>query len=88
MLTCTSTGSPATNVLWTFNGNRISSTNNQRYVEGKSVIDRRTSTYSNTLEISEEFEDIVGEYSCQVQNQLGLSNKVTREIKGVNFFYK
>lgn len=84
MLTCTSTGSPATDILWTFNEKPISSTSSPQYIEGKSVANRHTSTYSNTLEISEEFEVIVGEYSCQVQNQLGLSNKFTREIKGVS----
>ena len=81
-LTCVSTGSPATVVMWTYDETPISSMNSTQYISRKVIIDRRKSTYSNTLEISGSFVDIVGKYTCQVKNQLGVSNKVTREIKG------
>ena len=81
-LTCLSTGSPATVALWTYDEEPISSMNSTQYISRKDIIDRRKSTYSNTLKISGSFEDIFGEYTCQVRNQLGVSNKVTREIKG------
>ena len=81
-LTCLSTGSPATVALWTYDEEPISNMNSTQYISRKVITDRRKSTYSNTLEISGSFEDIVGEYTCQVRNRLGVSNKVTREIKG------
>ena len=83
-LVCNSTGSPATNVLWTFNDEPIStSLNNLLHIsESKVVVDRQKSTYSSILNINGSFEDIVGQYSCQVRNKLGISDKVTKAIKG------
>ena len=83
-LVCNSTGSPATSVLWTFNDKPVSASHgNSRYTsERKVVTDRKKSSYSSVLNINGSFEDIVGQYSCQVRNQLGASSKVAKEVKG------
>ena len=85
-LVCNSTGSPPTTVLWTFNNEPITvshgNSRSQYSDETKAVIDRKKSSYSSMLNINGSSEDIVGQYSCQVRNQLGASSKVTKEIKG------
>ena len=80
-LTCNSTGSPATEVFWFFNNESLSDSNSTSYEITKVLTDRKTSGYSSMLKVNGSLEDIVGEYSCQVSNQLGESNIVTREIK-------
>ena len=59
-LTCTSTGSPATNVTWTLNDATVDG------ITTLSVTDRQTSTYSNTLTIA-----VPGNYTCHISNALG-----------------
>ena len=61
-LTCTSTGSPPTTVLWTINGSPVTNSN---AASSKIVTDRPTSTYSNTLTVSvREY----GMYTCTVSS--------------------
>ena len=83
-LVCNSTGSPPTTVLWTFNDKPVSASHgSSRYTsESKIITDRKKSSYSSMLNINGSFKDIVGQYSCQVRNQLGASSKVTKEVKG------
>eukprot|EP00731_Ephydatia_muelleri_P019076 Em0011g1116a len=56
-LTCTSTSSPPTDVLWTTNGSAVSNTSSQI------VTDRPTSTYNNTLTVTGR---AYGMYTCTV----------------------
>eukprot|EP00731_Ephydatia_muelleri_P018864 Em0011g904a len=56
-LTCTSTSSPPTDVLWTTNGSPVSTTSSQI------VTDRPTSTYNNTLTVTGK---AYGMYTCTV----------------------
>eukprot|EP00731_Ephydatia_muelleri_P019065 Em0011g1105a len=56
-LTCTSTSSPSTDVLWTTNGSPVSNTSSQI------VTDRPTSTYNNTLTVTGR---AYGMYTCTV----------------------
>ncbi|KAL5486460.1 hypothetical protein EMCRGX_G018938 [Ephydatia muelleri] len=56
-LTCTSTNSPPTDVLWTTNGSPVSNTSSQI------VTDRPTSTYNNTLTVTGR---AYGMYTCTV----------------------
>ena len=82
-VTCNSTGSPATKVIWTFNGKQISTESETHlYKTSKKLVDRHTSSYGSMLTIDGSFEDLVGEYSCRVENELGTSNVITKEIKG------
>ena len=82
-VTCNSTGSPATKVIWTFNGKQMSSKSETGlYKTSKKLVDRHTSSYVNTITIDGSLEDVVGVYSCRVENELGSSNVTTKEIKG------
>ena len=84
-LTCTSTGSPPTNVIWMKDGETLI-TNGTTYSLTQTLVDRVTSTYNNTLTIEARFADIIGEYSCKVGNSIGTSNVQETYIKGrVNF---
>ena len=56
-LTCTSTSSPPTDVLWKTNGSPVSNTSSQI------VTDRLTSTYNNTLTVTGR---AYGMYTCTV----------------------
>lgn len=80
-VTCNSTGSPATKVIWTFNGKQISS--GGIYTTEQKIIDRRASSYMSVLIVNSSFEDTVGEYSCRVENKFGITQTMKREIKGL-----
>ena len=67
-LTCTSTGSPATNVTWMKDGDTLTvgGRTNQR------VTNRSTSTYESVLYVMDSLSNIISHtYTCMVQNQLG-----------------
>ena len=68
-LTCTSTGSPATTVTWTKDGDTLT-VDGTTYSMTQNVTDRRTSTYENVLTLPATG-DISGNYRCQVGNALG-----------------
>ena len=80
-LTCTSTGSPPTNVTWMKDGETLI-TNGTTYSLTQTLVDRVNSTYKNTLTIEANVEYVVGEYSCKVANSIGTSNLQETEIKG------
>ena len=70
-LTCTSTGGPATTVTWRRDGVVI--TLSATYQQTKRLVDANTSTYQTVLTISPS-SDIVGTYSCTVENDRGNSS--------------
>ena len=68
-LTCTSTGGPATTVVWRQNC-IILQQNDTNYVQNQTVTSTLTATYENTLEINNyTFTD--GVYTCSVINSRG-----------------
>ena len=68
-LTCTSTGGPATTVVWRQNCIIIQQ-NNTNYVQNQVVTSTLTATYDNTLEISNATGSN-GVYTCSVGNSRG-----------------
>ena len=76
ILTCTSTGSPATTVTWTKGGATLT-VDGTTYSMTQTVTDRRTSTYENVLTFPTTG-DITGTYGCQVGNALG--DSVTKSV--------
>ena len=75
ILTCTSTGGPATTVTWRRDGVVI--TLNATYQQTKRVVDPVNGTYHTVLTIdrSVDQDDIVGTYNCTVENIRGESSE-------------
>ena len=63
-LTCTSTGGPATEVIWTLDGSPASGT------ESQTVTDTLSAIYSNTLTVTGR---LTGDYQCSVTNDRNTS---------------
>ena len=84
-LSCVSYNSPPTNVIWEKNEKRIYF-NNTSYQSSQMLMNRTTSAYNSTLTINASIEDVIGEYSFIVVNNLGDSDKCTRVIKGKEHF--
>ena len=75
ILTCTSTGSPATNITWMRDGQPLS-IDKSRYQLTQTVNDRRLSTYENVLTINAAVSNIYRHtYTCTVINVLGRNSK-------------
>ena len=74
-LTCTSTGGPATNVTWRRDG--IVITLNDTHQQTKRVVDSVNGTYQTVLTINSSVgqDDIVGTYTCTVENDRGESSQ-------------
>ena len=81
-ITCTTFGTPPTSVTWTKNGVVIS-TNDSMYQFTQVLVDRNDTIYENLLIIKGAYKDVVGDYSCTVENSLGASDPVNRTIKGL-----
>ena len=70
-LTCTSTGGPATTVVWRQNC-VIMQESDSNYTQSQNVINTQTATYENTLRVvgaNATFSD--GVYTCSVSNSRG-----------------
>ena len=83
-LSCVSSGSPPTHVIWERDGEKIyfNDSSYDSYHSNQVLLDRVTSTYNNTLTINATIEDVVGEYSCTVVNSIGSSETITRAVRG------
>ena len=73
-LTCTSTGGPATTVIWRKDGVVI--TLNATHQQTKRLVDPVASTYQTVLTIDPSVDQgrIVGSYCCTVENARGRSS--------------
>ena len=77
-LNCTSTGGPATNVIWRKDNVIL---NSSTYQQSQRVADEVTSTYHNLLFItSSNIEDHSGSFSCTVENNRGSSENYLIDI--------
>ena len=74
-LTCTSTGGPAATVTWRRDGVVI--TLNDTHQQTKRVVDPIAGTYQTVLTIDQTVsqDDIVGTYTCTVENAGGESSE-------------
>ncbi len=80
---CTSTGSPATSVLWTKDGQLISAEEGV-YDETQVLFDATTATYFNLLTVYAEPEDILGQYTCSVNNSIGIAATESITFEGLS----
>ena len=76
-LTCTSTGGPATTVIWKRNGTILRNDSNHNITS--QVIDPMNITYTNTLTVTGR---LAGQYECNVSN-IRTSPSATRHIRVV-----
>ena len=80
-LTCVSTGSPPTRVVWMKDGLNLT-TDGSHYSLSQTVTDRAASTYSNVLTVKQSTPGgVPGTYTCIVSNDLGSVN-MTRVAVG------
>ena len=68
-LNCTSTGSPALTVVWTKDG--IVLPNTSSYTTTQALRNGTTASYDNLLDITGQYSELVGLYSCIVHDSLG-----------------
>lgn len=81
-VTCTTSGSPPTSITWTRNG-AILKMEDTKYTSTQALVNRNETVYENTLTIEGSLEDAVGDYSCTVENYVGVSETANRTIKGM-----
>ena len=75
---CTSSGGPATVVTWWKNGRSLDARSDQYQI----IINEKSSKYQNILLLGQQPPgDIVGSYSCHVENSRGEDNK-SIQLKG------
>ena len=80
-LTCISTGSPPTRVVWMKDGSNLT-TDGSHYSLSQTVTDRAASTYSNVLTVKQSAPGgVPGTYTCTVSNDLTSVN-MTRVAVG------
>ena len=77
-LNCTSTGSPAQSVIWRKDGTGL--TNDSSYMTTQILRNGVSATYDNLLAVSAAPSELVGVYSCTVQDSLG-RNSLTSTIQ-------
>ena len=76
MITCTSTGGPATEVSWFKDNEKITVTSSEDLYEYSQIITSKTSaTYESRLRIVNKSSKATGTYTCEVTNSRGSRNK-------------
>ena len=80
ILTCTSTGGPATTVTWRKNG-AVVEVDRTTYHQSQRVVDTRTATYENTLS-SGVAANFIGTFSCTVTNSRGFPGTKSVTLNG------
>ena len=81
ILTCTSTGSPPTTIMWQKDGHNIT-VDGSKFKLARSIVNRRASIYDNILTIDDEYANLLGTFSCRVENEFGSSYTKTVDAVG------
>ena len=76
-LNCTSTGSPPTNVTWIKDDDVISEDDSYEVIQ--TLRDGVTTTYDNILKVHLHLSEIIGTYTCMIDNSV--STPVEQTIK-------
>ena len=72
-LNCSSTGSPASTVVWTKDGSTLP--NYLVHATTQILRDGTTASYDNLLEVSGSYSAIIGVYSCIIHDTLGRNSE-------------
>ena len=71
-LTCISTGSPPTRVVWMKDGSYLTTDGSSlHYSLSQTITNRSSSTYFNVLRVRQSAPGVAGTYTCKVSNDLG-----------------
>lgn len=73
LVVCISTGSPAMTVVWAKDGTNLNT--DSSYQLSQVLINRRASTYNNTLILVGDPHSFQGNYSCTVSNRFGSASE-------------
>ena len=75
-ITCTSTGGPATKVIWYKDDAQINMVSNKGgiYEHSQIITDTVSATYENRLRIVDKSSEAAGTYTCEVRNPRGSKN--------------
>ena len=74
IITCTSTGGPATDVTWSKDNVNIRLTMGGVYEHSQIIINTTSSIYENRLRIVDKSSEAAGNYTCHVTNTRGGMN--------------
>ncbi len=80
-LTCTSTGSPPTNIVWKKDGSIIA-IDGSVFKLTQTILDRKSSTYESILMIDKQYVELLGVFTCTVYNSFGVSETETITLEG------
>ena len=75
IITCTSTGGPATDVTWSKDNVNIRLTMGGLYEHSQIIINTTNATYENRLTIVDKSLEAAGTYTCSVTNPRGSMNE-------------
>ena len=81
ILTCTSTGGPATTVSWTVNNSAVTE-DSAHNITSQVLTDAETATYNHTLTVTGK---IIGDYECNVSNDKPSSSSRILTVVGKNY---
>ena len=73
-ITCTLTGGPATDVIWSKDNVNIRLTMEGLYEHSQIIINTTSAIYENRLRIVDKSSEAAGNYTCQVTNSRGGMN--------------
>ena len=79
-LNCSSSGSPPTNVTWVKDGERLEA--NGTFATTQYLRDGVTSRYDSLLAVSLPPSQVVGTYTCSVENSVSAASEETLSIQG------
>ena len=84
-ITCTSTGGPATDVIWSKDTANISMVSNEGrlYEHSQIILNTTSATYENRLRIVDKSSKAAGIYTCEVTNLRGSTNE-SLYIQGIH----
>ena len=79
-LNCTSTGSPPTNVTWIKDGEVITDDDSHEVIQ--TLKNGAIATYDNILKIHLQLSEIIGTYTCMIDNSVSTAVEQTLTIEG------
>lgn len=80
IINCLTTGSPATTVDWVKHSTPLQ--NDATYQLTQELVDGRTATYNNLLTVRGTPNEVIGPYTCTIQNSVSEATSIQGEFTG------